>query len=316
MRPNKIGLFLLAATLIGALTAPGAAQTPRKKARPVAIQTDVPYQITLGDAAPDHGVVTLAVGALTTLFTPEPVLQFNCGRPETLDVKQSDDQAKFHAVYLRPVRAAESVTISIEMPSGLVSFFARIVDVPSGAKAGNYSGEILVEPKFHAAALARLKADAAALQSKLGDAERRALQAEYERTQARGVAVKARAEGVDAARRETLALLQRAPHPKPTLERRERGWTLSLLGAPLGVADGSYFIFQLRHDGKRPAAFDGVQVQGRDALLGREPGPLPPKQSMILTLFVAGDAPAALDFILDGAPLSLSPPPVPKGVTP
>ncbi len=310
---RRISLALAALTLVGALGVPVAAQ---RKAVAGAPPAPVAYKVTVGDAPPERTRVVLAVGALTTILTPEPVLQFTCGAPETLDVKQSDAKATFHAVYLRPVKPAESVTITIEMAGGLVSFFARIVAVPGGAKPGDFSGAIEVTPQFREDALARLKADAAALQSKLGDAERRALQAEYERTQARGDAVKARAAGMDAARRETLALLQRAPHPKPTRERRERGWTLSLLGAPLGVADGSYFIFQLRHDGKRPASFDGVQVQGRDALLGREPGPLPPKQSMILTLFVAGDAPAALDFILDGAPLSLSPPPVPKGVTP
>jgi hypothetical protein len=313
VRPNKISLFLIAATLLGALTAPGAAQTPRKKARPVVIQTDVPYQITLGGDAPDHGVVTLAVGALTTLFTPEPVLQFNCGRPETLDVKQSDDQAKFHAVYLRPTQAAESVTISIEMPSGLVSFFARIVEVPSGAKAGNYSGEILVKPKFHETALERLKADAAALQAKLGDAERRALTAEYERTQARGDAVKARAAGLDAGRRETLTLLERMPHAKASLQRREREWSLALLGAPLRVADGAYFVFEIRHEGKRGASFDGAQAAGRAVVVGREPGPIAPKQSLTIALFVEGEPPAALDAVLDGTPVAL---PLAKGTLP
>jgi hypothetical protein len=313
MRPNSIALVLAALTLVGALGGSAAAQ--RKPAGPPP-PTDVPYQITVGDAPPERTRVTLAVGALTTIVTPEPVLQFTCGAPETLDVKQSDAKATVHALYLRPVKAAESVTITVEMASGLVSFFATIVQVKGGARAGNFSGEIRVTPQFHVDALQRLKADAAALREKLLAADQRALQAEYERTQARGAAVKAAADGAAAVRRETLTLLQRAPHPKPTRERRERGWRVALLGAPLAVADGAYFLFELRHDLNTPAAWDGVQAAGRDALLGREPEALAPKQSLTLAIFVAGEPPPALDFMLDGAPFAFALPPVPKGVTP
>jgi hypothetical protein len=312
MRPNSIALVLAALTLVGALGGSAAAQ--RKPAGPPP-PTDVPYQITVGDAPPERTRVVLAVGALTTVVTPEPVLQFTCGAPETLDVKQSDAKATVHALYLRPVKAAESVTITVEMAGGLVSFFATVIQVKGGARAGNFSGEIQITPRFHQDALERLKADAAALNAKLLAAEQRALAAEYERTQARGAAVKAHADGAAAGRREALALLQRAPHPKPTRERRERGWRVALLGAPQPVADGVYLLFEIRHEGKTPVAWD-VQAAGRDALLAREPGPLAPKQSLTLAIFVAGEPPPALDFMLDAAPLTFALPPVPKGVTP
>jgi hypothetical protein len=310
---RQISLALAALTLVGALGGPAAAQ--RKPTGPPP-PTDVPYQITVGDTPPERTRVVLAVGALTTVVTPEPVLQFTCGAPETLDVKQSDAKATVHALYLRPVKAAESVTITVEMAGGLVSFFATVIQVKGGARAGNFSGEIQITPRFHQDALERLKADAAALNAKLLAAEQRALAAEYERTQARGAAVKAHADGAAAVRRETLALLERMPHAKASLQRREREWTLALLGAPQPVADGVYLVFEIRRDGKKGASFDGVQAAGRDALLAREPEALAPKQSLTLAIFVAGEPPPALDFMLDGAPFSFALPPVPKGATP
>jgi hypothetical protein len=171
---SGIKLLIIIAILISSLE-PSLALTDEKKrtgSKEVAVTSEekLPYRVLVGDNVSPDVVVTLATGAVTTLICPEPPVNFLSGHNEELGKRESDDRASNHALYLRPSRAGIFTNVIVEMKSGTASFFVRTIDVPGGAKPGDFHREVVVRPTNYSDQIKELTERSAQLELSLSKA--------------------------------------------------------------------------------------------------------------------------------------------------
>jgi hypothetical protein len=170
-----IAILLMSGTIMGIENRrPSRTASPRPEIKsepapstPEPIASNLEYQTVIGDKSPEETLVVLAVGYVTVFYTPEVAYQWHCGQRDKLEFISSDEGAEQTAIYLRPTMAFSTTNFVLEMPGGTVSFLIKAVDIPGGARTGQFHGDVFVRPRFYQNELKRLKTQALDASDKL-----------------------------------------------------------------------------------------------------------------------------------------------------
>jgi len=236
----------------------------RKQVLPTTeVPTGLPYQVIVGDRPAEQTIITLAVGSLTTILTPEAALQFHLGHREQLGLSMSHEKAPQHAIYLRPMAARPVTNAVIEMPSGNVSFFLRVIEVRGGAYAGQFNGEVLVKPPFYTDDLRQLTGQVTELDVKLRQAEQRIREAEKRATEAVATAGRSWDEGVRAGRFEGFVVLEAAATPLKKKRSTELDRVkITQISQLIEGTEGFFALFEVKNRSSRARKLERVEGDG------------------------------------------------------
>lgn len=317
-RINNVSLILWTLWLSGWALWPDQANAQRlagKRTKQVLRTTDaptgLPYQVIVGDRPAEQTIITLAVGSLTTILTPEATLQFHLGHREQLGLSMSHGRAPQHAIYLRPMAARPVTNAVIEMPSGSVSFFLRVVDVRGGARAGQFNGEVLVKPPFYADNLRQLTGTITELDVKLRQAEQRIREAEKRATEAVATAERSWDEGVRVGRFEGLVVLEAAATPLKKKRSTELDRLKITQVSPLVEGtEGFFALFEVKNRSSRTRRIERVESDsGAKCSFARTTAhEIAGRATLTVAVYIEApaDPPTSLVFSVDSMPLHVS----------
>ena len=109
----------------------------------------VPYIVEIDTESAKNGVtITLATNAVTIIRCPEEPVNFLPGSTIGIDVFQAADFEKDlgrNEIYVRPRVAGINTNLAIEFASGPIVIYFKIIEVPGGNNAGDFTGEVVIK---------------------------------------------------------------------------------------------------------------------------------------------------------------------------
>jgi len=315
-RKNNIVSAALALVATLALVAFSVCAAPVKKrsrgrVRPTVplrdeVRRNLPYQIVVGEAPADKSIVTAAVGAMTTLYLPEPFLGLRSAHRDKLGIIESDEKTAQHAVYLFPVTGVPSTNVVIEMPSGSASFFLRVMDFGASPQPGQFNGEVIVKPAFYAEEMARLNRTVSDYDLRVQRAERRVREAEVKTMEAVAAAEKSWGAGVLAGRYESLVVLEQTQGGAKKRKTFSAGNVRVTQASPLVPGTEGWFgVFKIENRGTLTKRLDGMETEAGRVLYARAgTRELLGKTTALIAVYIERPTPpAAITFNVAGMPL-------------
>ncbi|MGH9898712.1 MAG: hypothetical protein ACRD63_01480 [Pyrinomonadaceae bacterium] len=162
--------------LISVMIRVGDAQSAKRKAQALAAPLNrIPFKVEVNEGQiSSTSVITLAVGQVTVVRCTEAALNILIGDKAKFEIEESNVSSQHYQFYIKPLAANVHTNIAVELPSGVVSFFVQTVAIKSGARVGDYTGEIVIRTASYTDEMAKLKLKLADTEKALVNANTRA----------------------------------------------------------------------------------------------------------------------------------------------